>query len=75
MRAHLSARRRLLLAGGAGLISPWAAALTLPMVNGERRLLAWRLRPSPGFDALSWRIEAAGAPAPLARDLRLLRRR
>jgi cell division protein FtsI/penicillin-binding protein 2 len=37
--------------------------------NSERRLLAWRLRPSPGFDALSWRIEAAGAPAPLARDL------
>jgi DMSO/TMAO reductase YedYZ molybdopterin-dependent catalytic subunit len=45
MRALALARRRLLLAGGAGLIGPWAAgpaaALTLPMANGERRLAAY----------------------------------
>jgi len=47
--------------------------------NSERRLLAWRLRPAAGDgraagdelgrDAARWRIEAGGAPAPLARDL------
>jgi cell division protein FtsI/penicillin-binding protein 2 len=37
--------------------------------NSERRLLAWRLRPAPGADALRWQAEAGGSPAPLARDL------
>jgi hypothetical protein len=37
--------------------------------NSERRLLAWRLRPSAGVDLSRWQIEAGGAPAPLARDL------
>lgn len=37
--------------------------------NSERRLLAWRLRPAAGSAAARWRIEANGAPAPLARDL------
>jgi cell division protein FtsI/penicillin-binding protein 2 len=36
--------------------------------NSDRRLLAWRLR-GPGADSARWQIEAAGAPAPLARDL------
>jgi cell division protein FtsI/penicillin-binding protein 2 len=36
--------------------------------NSERRLLAWRLR-GPTDDAAHWQAEAAGAPAPLARDL------
>jgi len=42
--------------------------------NSERRLLAWRLRPAADFaqvlqNSARWRIEAGGAPAPLARDL------
>jgi cell division protein FtsI/penicillin-binding protein 2 len=40
--------------------------------NSERRLLAWRLRPASGAEALRWQVEtgaAGGSPAPLARDL------
>jgi hypothetical protein len=37
--------------------------------NSERRLLAWRLRPQAGAEALRWQAEAADAPAPLAHDL------
>lgn len=41
MPAHLSLRRRALLAGGAGLLAGPAAAFTHPFANGERRLVAY----------------------------------
>ena len=50
MPAHLSLRRRALLAGGAGLLAGPAAAFTHPFANGERRLVAKNLE--MGFEIM-----------------------